>query len=62
MVSWMRGRGLLVEDCYIPVCRRWIGFELYETMFPHMLLKFVTVTNVINYLDFSFHHILRPHP
>jgi hypothetical protein len=39
---------LLVEDCYIPVCRRWIGFVLYETMFPQMLSKFVTVMNVIN--------------
>jgi hypothetical protein len=44
----MRRRGLLVEDCYIPLCRRWIGFVLCETMFPQMLSKVVIVTNVIN--------------
>jgi hypothetical protein len=33
-VTWMRGRGLLVEDCYIPVLRGGgIGFVLYENWF-----------------------------
>lgn len=44
-------------DCLLriatyPKCRRWIGFVLYETIFPQMLFKFVILI-IWKYPDLS---------